>query len=229
MENENAAILPVERETRNNERSNEKRVCPHIFFPTLLRMYYTLMNLTLSWDLFVIVFFAVVITYSFIIGKDESVKIIIATYIAIVAAQGLGNIVERLSGESQQIFTMVGLTFSIQLLAVIKLILFIATIIFLAVRGGFEINYSKDGTAAADILMTALFGFVTAGLMLSTILTFVADVPLLGKTMMQSPFIASITAGSRLMEAMIFYQDLWFTLPALILLVFGFMNSENAE
>ena len=85
------------------------------------------MELTLSWDLFVIVFFAVVITYSFIIGKHESVKIIIATYIAIVAAQGMGNLLERLSGESEPLFSMVGLTLDIQLLATTKLVLFIMT------------------------------------------------------------------------------------------------------
>jgi hypothetical protein len=36
------------------------------------------MNLTLSWDLFIIVFFALVVTYSFIIGRKESMKIIVS-------------------------------------------------------------------------------------------------------------------------------------------------------
>ena len=49
------------------------------------------MNVTLTWDLFIIVFFAVIITYSFIIGRREAIKIIIATYIAIVAVQGSGT------------------------------------------------------------------------------------------------------------------------------------------
>ncbi|PIR49957.1 hypothetical protein COU79_02005, partial [Candidatus Peregrinibacteria bacterium CG10_big_fil_rev_8_21_14_0_10_54_7] len=187
------------------------------------------MQLTLSWDLFVIVFFAVVITYSFIIGKHESVKIIISTYIAIVAAQGMGNLIERLSTESQPLFSMVGLTLDIQLLATTKLILFILTIIFLAVRGGFEIDYQKDGNTIVDIAMTALFGFVTAGLMLSTLMTFVADAPLLDKNIAQSPFIATIIAHSRLMELMVLYQDLWFALPAIILLVIGFMSSQKEE
>ena len=187
------------------------------------------MQLTLSWDLFVIVFFAVVITYSFIIGKHESVKIIISTYIAIVAAQGMGNLVERLSADSQPLFSMVGITLDIQLLATTKLVLFIVTIIFLAVRGGFEIEYQKVGNTLVDIAMTALFGFVTAGLMLSTLMTFVADAPLLDKNIAQSPFIATIITHSRLMEFMVLYQDLWFALPAIILLVIGFMNSQKEE
>jgi len=187
------------------------------------------MSLTLSWDLFVIVFFAIVITYSFIIGKHESVKIIISTYIAIVAAQGMGNLLERLSTESQPLFNIVGLTLDIQLLATTKLILFIGTIVFLAVRGGFEIEYQKDGSRIVDLVMTAIFGFVTAGLMLSTLMTFVADAPLLDKNIAESPFVISIVGQSHLMELMVLYQDLWFSLPAVILIAIGFMNNENEE
>ena len=89
------------------------------------------MNITLSWDLFVIVFFAMVVAYSFIIGKHESVKIIIATYIATVAVQGMGNILERLTGQSQQVLTILGLTVDSTLLAIVKLVIFVATIISL--------------------------------------------------------------------------------------------------
>ena len=53
------------------------------------------MEINLSWDLFVIVFFTVIIAYTFIIGRNQAVKIIISTYIAILAADGVGNIVER--------------------------------------------------------------------------------------------------------------------------------------
>ena len=77
--------------------------------------------------------------------------------------------------------------------------------------------------------MTGLFGFVTAGLMLSTLMTFVADAPLLDKNIASSPFVASIIGQSRLMELMVLYQDLWFSLPAIILLVIGFMGGEKEE
>ena len=187
------------------------------------------MSITLSWDLFVIVFFAVVITYSLIIGKHESVKIIISTYIAIVAAQGLGNLMERASGGSAPLFDMVGITVNISLFSTTKLILFILTIVFLAVRGGFEIDYNKDGGSLIDTVITAVFGFVTAGLMLSTLITFVADVPLLDNSIMQNDTIASLMKDNKLMAAMIINQDLWFTLPALILIAIGFMNTEIEE
>ena len=187
------------------------------------------MELTLSWDLFVIVFFALVITYSFIIGKHESVKIIIATYIAVVASQGLGNAFERLSSDSDALFNLVGVSFNLTLLATTKLLLFVVTVVFLAVRGGFEIEYHKDGNTLVDVFMTAMFGFVTAGLMLSTLMTFVADRPLLDKNIAEVESVAQIMASSKLMEVMVIYQDLWFALPAIVLLIIGFWENKRGE
>jgi lipoprotein signal peptidase len=53
------------------------------------------MEINLSWDLFVVVFFTVIIAYSFIIGRNQTLKIIIASYIAILTSDGIGNLIER--------------------------------------------------------------------------------------------------------------------------------------
>ena len=50
------------------------------------------MNLNLSWDLFILVFFAVVVAYSFIIGKNQTLKVILGTYLAVLCADGMGNL-----------------------------------------------------------------------------------------------------------------------------------------
>ena len=187
------------------------------------------MDVTLSWDLFVIVFFAIVITYSFIIGKHESIKIIISTYIATVAAQGLGNLMERFSGESESLMLLLGINIEISMLATTKLILFVATIVFLAVRGGFEIEYTKEGGKVIDGFLTAMFGFITAGLLISTLITFIADKPLLDRTITQVPSIAAISAQSQLTRYIVEYQDVWFALPAIVLLITGFLSSDEDE
>lgn len=185
------------------------------------------MDLTLTWDLFVIVFFAVVITYSFIIGKHESVKIIIASYIAIVAVQGIGNLLSRIATDDPM-FSMLGITVDITLLSTTKLVLFVAAVVFLAVRGGFEIEFKREPGSSIDLVITAIFGFATAGLLLSTLLTYVADVPILSKTIAETSTIASIMQGSNLMATMIAYQDLWFAGPALLVLATGFIGREQA-
>ena len=184
------------------------------------------MNLTLSWDLFIIVFFAMVIAYSFIIGKHESVKIIIATYIATVAVQGLGNIITRVTGESQPILYVLGLSVDSTILATMKLIIFVAVIIFIAVRGGIEIRYGKESGSILNMIITGAVGFATAGLILSTLLTFVAGSALLDVNLAQAETVSPIIQQSKLMQLMILNQDLWFALPALLLLGVGFLSSE---
>ncbi|MFH1444600.1 MAG: hypothetical protein ABIG34_04415 [Candidatus Peregrinibacteria bacterium] len=184
------------------------------------------MDLTLSWDLFVIVFFAVVMTYSFIIGKHESAKIIIASYIAIVAVQGIGNLLARIS-TSEPMFSMLGITVDITLLSTTKLVLFVAAVIFLAVRGSFEIEFKREPGSTIDLILTGIFGFASAGLLISTLLTYVADVPILSKTIAETATIASIVQGSPLMATMITYQDLWFAGPALLVLASGFIGREQ--
>src|SRR3990167_7087198 len=88
------------------------------------------MDLTLSWDLFISFFFAVVTAYSFIIGKHQTLTILIAVYIAILATQGLGNIFVKFSGESEpvfRIFKVLGVDLNISTISIAKLVLFMAT------------------------------------------------------------------------------------------------------
>ena len=61
-----------------------------------------MVNLTLSWDLFIVVFFAIIVSYSFIIVQHQSMKVIIASYIGIIATQGIGNVLARLMGGDSQ-------------------------------------------------------------------------------------------------------------------------------
>ena len=185
------------------------------------------MDILLTWDLFVIVFFGIVMSYSFIIGKHESIKIIVFTYIAIVAGQGLGNMFQQLSSITEPYLLNLGLSVDVKILGSTKLFIFIATIILLASRGGFEVHYTKESSSVANALLTACFGFAKAGLLLSTVLTFIAAAPLLDAGLAQAAALSPIVQGSRLMEIMIVYQNLWFSFPALLLIGVGLMSNKQ--
>jgi hypothetical protein len=186
------------------------------------------MEISLTWDLLVIVFFAVIVAYSFIVGKDESVKIIIASYIAIVAVQAIGNILGLLNGQSQSVMDMLGFAIDGNMISIVKLILFVAMIIFISIKGGFEMQYAKDLPGAWDPVVTAGFGFATSGLLLSALLTYVAAKPLLDDTLHQAPLLQPLLVNSTLVQIMVDYQNVWFALPALLLLTVGFISSRNA-
>lgn len=185
------------------------------------------MDITLTWDLIVIVFFAIVVAYSFIVGKDESVKIIIASYIAIVAVQAIGNLLDMLSGQTGFVMQMLGFELDRNIISTLKLILFVAMIIFLAIRGGFEMEYSKEIDGIWEIVLTAGFGFTTAGLLLTALLTYIAAKPILDGTLHDAPLLAPLLAQSTLVQTMVEYQNIWFCLPAILLLAVGFVSNKD--
>ena len=186
------------------------------------------MNLTLSWDLFIVIFFALVISYSFIIGKKESVKIIVSSYIAIVAVQGIGNFGQRMLGftETQSMLSSVGIPLDLSIISIVKLTLFITIVVFLTIRAGLHVQYAKDGSIAMSIGMTVLCGFATAGLLLATLLTFIAGAPLLDMHITATPGLEAILKQSELMSLMIQNLDLWFTLPAAVLIAAGVLSNQ---
>jgi hypothetical protein len=186
------------------------------------------MEISLTWDLLVIVFFAIVVAYSFIVGKDESVKIIIASYIAIVSVQAVGNLLELVAGESQGLTDMLGVAVDQNILSIIKLILFVATIIFLSIQGGFEMQYAKDLPSVWEPVLTGAFGFATSGLLLSALLTYIAARPILDESLSAAPLLSPLLRESSLVQYMVDYQNIWFALPAVLLLIVGFLSRRSA-
>lgn len=189
------------------------------------------MDLTLSWDIFIAFFFAVVTAYSFIIGKHQTLTILIAVYIAILATQGLGNIFMQFSGEAEpvyRIFKVLGVTLNVSTISLSRLILFMAIVIAVALKGGFSVQYGKSHSSIIALTATGLFGFATAGLIIITLLTFVAGSPLLDPTLSTREILLPLMQQSSLVQAMILQQDIWFALPALLLVVFGVLGEEDA-
>ena len=189
------------------------------------------MDLTLSWDLFISFFFAVVTAYSFIIGKHQTLTILIAVYIAILATQGLGNIFVKFSGESEpvfRIFKVLGVDLNISTISIAKLVLFMATIIAVALKGGFSVEYGRSHSSLIALIATGLFGFATSGLIVIALLTFVAGSPLLDPTLGAKEILVPLMGQSYLVQVMVLNQDLWFSLPALLLIGFGLLREEAA-
>ncbi len=185
-----------------------------------------MLSLTLSWDLFIIVFFAIVMSYSFIIGKDQSMKVIIASYIAIIATQGIGNVLTRLVGTSQAAFASVGIPFDITLVSLAKIFVFAICIIIFVTRSGIDLSHTKDTGTILSIVYTGLFGFSTAGLIVSTILTYAGGNGILDSGIVTSSVLTPLIQGSTLMQLMVLNQDIWFTLPAFLIVAVGLIHND---
>jgi hypothetical protein len=185
------------------------------------------MNVSLSWDLFVIVFFALVVTYTFILGRSEAIKMIVATYIAIIAVQGISSALGRLDTMFGGLLKLVGLGSEVWMLTVAKIVLFIAIVIFFTIRAGIEINYKKEPTQLIALGLTLLFGIATGGLILTTLMTYATGVPLMEMNLASVKALGPIVEQSEIMQFMISNQDLWFTAPAVLLAAVGFTHNQE--
>ncbi len=119
-----------------------------------------------------------------------------------------------------------GIGITTPILSIAKIFLFIFFIIMLAVRSGIHVSYERDGGSIMNMVYTGLFGFCTAGLIVSTVLTYATGRGILENNVINSTDVATALAGSPLMQIMILNQDLWFTLPALLLVGVGFIKNK---
>ena len=101
-----------------------------------------------------------------------NIKIIISTYIAILAADGVGNIIERYFLGEEPLIKTVELTNGESSLILLKIVIFILSIVLITTRGKFQINMTPSKSTVLRIMLSVTYGVLSAGLITSTILIY---------------------------------------------------------
>ncbi|MBD3360646.1 hypothetical protein GF366_02470 [Candidatus Peregrinibacteria bacterium] len=191
------------------------------------------MNISLSWDLFIIVFFVVIIAYSFIIGRDNTLKVILGTYVSMVAADAGGNLFgEYFSGSAlfMKILKMAAVGNEEEAVIFVKVFLFVILVILFAVKGAFEVSTVDDRSAAIRMVLSMVYAFLSAGLIISAILVFVSGGPFLASGPEETgAALWDIYNKSRLIRMMVTHSYLWFSLPALSFLIHSLYTRKSEE
>lgn len=185
------------------------------------------MDLSLSWNLFVVAIFVVIIAYSYIIGLNRTVKTIISAYLGILAADGLGNLFHFYFLESdnfRKALELIKVTQLDEALISVKVIIFIAVVVMLTVKGAFEVEFHK-GRFGGDAITTGAFGFLNAGLIVSTILVYVSGLSFVQKVAVESNIVELYTS-STFIKAMVDYYNFWFSIPVVIIILWSLINGE---
>lgn len=183
------------------------------------------MNIVLSWDLVIILFFATIIAYGFIIGRDGTIRTIISTYIAMLAADGLGNLANQYLGGTHPILNLLGGPDADMILITAKIVLFIIVIVLLTVRGGFAIDIYHEHRTLIRLLMTLLFSTLSAGLIVSALLLYVSGLSIIGAE--QIGVAHSFASDSLLVTLMVTNYNFWFSLPAIAIVGLSFVEGEE--
>ena len=186
------------------------------------------MEINLSWDLFVIVFFTVIIAYSFIIGRNSTLKIIIASYIAILASDGIGNIIERYLIGDKPVVNVIDLANDESSLVILKIFIFVFTIVIISTRGRFSINMDRTKSQAMNVILNLAYGILSAGLITSTILIYASGASLVQETsIIMNEAVLQMYRESYMVQMMINNYNAWFSLPAITFVISSFIGSEE--
>ena len=185
------------------------------------------MEINLSWDLFVIVFFAVIIAYSFIIGRNQTLKIIVASYIAILTADGIGNLIKHYFIGEDAAASTVNLANDEAGLVVIKIFIFILTIVLVSTRGRFTINMERPTSSMMNVILNLTYGILSAGLITSTILIYTSGASLVQETgLIINEAVLAMYRESTMVQTMINNYNIWFSLPAITFVISSFLGEE---
>ena len=186
------------------------------------------MEINLSWDLFVIVFFTVIIAYSFIIGRNQTLKIIIASYIAILTSDGIGNLIERFFIGEAPVINVLNLMGSEKSVIFLKILFFVFTIVVIVTRGRFTINMDKSRSGIMNMILSITYGVLSAGLITSTILIYASGASLVQETsIIMNEAVLKMYHESLLVQTMINNYNLWFSLPAITFVISSFAGGEE--
>lgn len=192
------------------------------------------MNIQLSWDLFVLVFFVVIVAYSFIIGRDNTLKVILGTYVAALAADSAGSLFGvsfKGSPVFMQLLSFAAVGSESEAMVFVKVLVFVALVILFAVRGAFEVNTTDDRSALVRLVLSAIYAVMSAGLIISVILVFISGISFVGggSETTTTSALWNLSTQSKLIKGMLNYTYLWFSLPALAFLVHSLYSTRRTE
>jgi len=190
------------------------------------------MNIVLSWDLFIVVFFVIIVAYSFIIGRDSTLKVILGTYVAMIAADAIGELFQQyFSGSAMfmDILKMAAVGNETEATIFVKVLVFILFVILFAVKGAFEVETTDDRSAAIRMSLSVIYAVMSAGLVISAILMFVSGISFVAGGGPENASVAlwDIYSQSRLIRIMIQNSYLWFAVPALAFLMHSLYTKKD--
>lgn len=190
------------------------------------------MDVKLSWDLFIAVFFVIIVAYSLIIGRDNTLKVILGSYVAALAADAAGNLFGKyFSGSAMfsKLLSFASLGSENAAVVFMKVIIFVALVILFAVKGSFFVVTTTDRSAPVRFIINTLYAFMSAGLIISVILVFVSGISFIGggSTQTTGSALFEIYNQSKFVRMIVSNSYFWFSAPALAFLIHSLYTKKE--
>lgn len=191
------------------------------------------MDIRLSWDLFIVVFFVIIVAYSLIIGRDNTLKVILGTYVAALAADASGNLFGKYFSGSElfiKLLKFAALGTEDAAVVFIKVVVFVALVILFAVKGAFFVQTVSDRSGPIRFIINCIYAVFSAGLIISVILVFVSGVSFIANGSQETTGTAlwSIYSQSEFVRSIVSNSYFWFSAPALVFLIQSLYSKKPA-
>ncbi len=160
--------------------------------------------MTLSWDLFILLVFVIMGVYGFLLGRGRVLNILINSYVGLTVATYLGSYAYDYLTK----ITDISHSFSLSMFGA-KVFVFVLVVFVLTLDK--ELSASADGSK--NSVITAIYGLLAAGLVLSSVFSFMGDAER-----------ATLFANSQLAIQVSNYQLLWLTAPIIMLTTLTLWN-----
>ena len=184
------------------------------------------MQVALTWDLMVIIFFIVIMSYSYIVGQNGTIKIILSSYIAMLAANGLGNLLVKYIHVSQPLIKIFDSSADSNTV-IFKIFTFIIFTLILVLKGGFVIDMGRQNSILVRLMTVTIFGFLSAGLIMSTVLVFIAGNSVDGLLVSTLHEAVKIPTQTLFVRSLIDYYNFWFAAPAIAFVAMSMMANNE--
>jgi hypothetical protein len=160
-----------------------------------------------SWELFILLFFAVCIGYSLILGRAKISGIMLSTYVALAIANETGDLlygqfINYSQGFSASIFTF-------------KTVLFGLIILFFTLKNE-NIKIGEPSRGLIGMLISTVYGFLSAGLIITSIATFMSSVQK-----------EAVLGSSSLAYHLISARVVWLLAPVIFIILFSVADKKK--
>jgi len=180
-------------------------------------------------DIFIGSIIAIMAAYSFIIGRNGVLRIIFATYFAVLATDGfIGLVVNHVLGFSP-ILTKISDMLGSEGIASFKIFIFILLIVVTTVRGAFTIDLPNEKSVILKLVTTSFVGLLSANLIISVLLVYISGGSFIFQTNSVNADLnlMAIYQNSLLAKTLISNFNISFLLPVVTFIILGLIYNEN--
>jgi len=167
-----------------------------------------------TWDLFITLFFIIGIGYGVILQREKILATLVSTYIALAVASVWGEKVFEFFNGNTILFNQFWVRSNLSEFS-IKALLFALIIVLLTLKGDFTIGLQKN-EGMVSMVFVFIYSFLNTGLIISSVINFL---PAASKL--------TIISSSNLAATVMNYSTAWIVLPALLMIVGGFLTARS--